>query len=348
VGRFASVIYTYLELPCAIKKVAVFRIQIKQENMSYKKIKDTAIYFLIVGIVIFIWVAVSIWIDQNISAGDIGNQALTAAKGQFGDKFGAVNALFSGLAFSGIIITLLLQKRDLAETRSAMGHERFDNTFFQLLNLHIDIATRLKTPARVGTEAFEAFSETIKRGDEDFYAYAALQKISRDKVRKIIDSKIISAQLYPEFNIADITNLETSLLKGVGAFENFLDNDIEMHEKKIVHAYKRACLEYIDYFSHYFRNLYHLFKFIDESELIEESDKRMYSKYVRSQLSDVELVCLFYNSISKIALPGRENMELGYPKMQAYLKKFDVLQNMNPRSLIHPIHLEIFEKNRGK
>ena len=34
-------------------------------------------------------------------------------QGTFGDMFGAVNALFSGLAFAGLIVTLLYQKEEL-------------------------------------------------------------------------------------------------------------------------------------------------------------------------------------------------------------------------------------------
>lgn len=310
-----------------------------------KTAKDIFLYLLIVGLVVFIWLATSKWIDMTVVSGTDTDQVLAAVKGQFGDKFGAANALFSGLAFAGIIITLLLQRRDLSETRSAMGSERFDNTFFQLLSLHIEITMRLTAKGRQGIEAFESFAERTKTCDPDFYVFAALQKISRDKIRKIIDSRTVTAALYPEFNPADVTNLQESLAQGVGAFENYLDNNIEMHRIKIVTAYTKCCVEHIDYFSHYFRNLYHILKFIDETKLILDTEKTMYSKYVRSQLSDIELVCLFYNSISPIALPGREHMELGYPKMQAYLKKFDILQNMNPRSLIHPIHQEIFDKN---
>lgn len=40
-----------------------------------------------------------------------------ALRGQFGDMFGAVNALFSGLAFAGVIIAVILQKRELALQR---------------------------------------------------------------------------------------------------------------------------------------------------------------------------------------------------------------------------------------
>lgn len=44
------------------------------------------------------------------------------ARGQFGDMFGAVNALFSGLAFAGIVFTLFQQRRQNA--LSAAANER--------------------------------------------------------------------------------------------------------------------------------------------------------------------------------------------------------------------------------
>lgn len=313
--------------------------------MNWKTLRDPMMYVLIVGAVIFIWYYIGVWIDTNVTAGETKDQLITAARGQFGDKFGAVNALFSGLAFAGIIITLLLQKRDLKETRNVMGHERFDNTFFQLLSLHMDIVTRLRAKGWTGIEAFEAFAEHLKTCDQDFHGFAALQKISRDKVREIIDSRNITSAIYPEFTPSDISNLTERLKSGVQTFENFLDANKEMHKAKIIKAYTKSSVEYIDNFSHYFRNLYHLLKFVHDSNLIDYDEKKIYSKFVRSQLSDVELVCLFYNSISKIQLPGREDMELGYPKMKAYLKEYDILQNMNPRSLIHPIHKDIFEEN---
>src|SRR5687768_11681898 len=71
-----------------------------------------------------------------------------ALRGQFGDMFGAINALFSGLAFAGIIITILLQGRELALQRNELSLtrkefkqqnetlwlQRFENTFFNLLS----------------------------------------------------------------------------------------------------------------------------------------------------------------------------------------------------------------------
>ena len=40
--------------------------------------------------------------------------------GEFGDSFGAVNALFSGLALAGVIVTLLMQRRELSLQREEL------------------------------------------------------------------------------------------------------------------------------------------------------------------------------------------------------------------------------------
>lgn len=45
-------------------------------------------------------------------------------RGTFGDLFGAVNALFSGLAFAGLIYTIILQKRDLEMQRAEIQMNR--------------------------------------------------------------------------------------------------------------------------------------------------------------------------------------------------------------------------------
>lgn len=43
-----------------------------------------------------------------------------ADRGSFGEMFGAVNALFSGLAFAGVICAILLQREDLALQRTEL------------------------------------------------------------------------------------------------------------------------------------------------------------------------------------------------------------------------------------
>lgn len=47
-------------------------------------------------------------------------------RGTFGDTFGAINALFSGLAFAGIIYTILLQRKELALQRQELADTRIE------------------------------------------------------------------------------------------------------------------------------------------------------------------------------------------------------------------------------
>lgn len=47
-------------------------------------------------------------------------------RGQFGDVFGAVNALFSGLAFAGLIFAILLQREDLELQRQELTLTRHE------------------------------------------------------------------------------------------------------------------------------------------------------------------------------------------------------------------------------
>ena len=316
-------------------------------GFSLKKYLSDILLFLLTLIAVFlVWKGAWLWIDGHIFS-DLPEVSDEAIRGQFGDKFGAINALFSGCAFAAIILTILLQRKDLTATRNVMSHERFDNTFFQLLKLHTDIAEKLNARGLIGKDAIHGFNEYLKSLDIDFFPFSALSKLTRDQVRVIIDTPNISKEIYPTLSDADVENLLTARALGIGSLNNYLDNNLEMHERKIIHAYTKSCIEYIDKFSHYFRNLYHILKFIDDSELSEKL-KQSYAKFLRSQLSEVELVAVFYNSIGQIKLPSREHMELGHPKMARLIQKYDILQNMNPLSIIHPIHLEIFNKNNGK
>ena len=81
-------------------------------------------------------------------------------RGSFGDMFGGVNALFSGLAFAGVIYAIYPQRSELELQREELGltrkelqgqkiqmeHQnktlllqRFESTFFELLKVHLDI-----------------------------------------------------------------------------------------------------------------------------------------------------------------------------------------------------------------
>jgi hypothetical protein len=104
-------------------------------------------------LVIFLWVANWLWIGSNYCM---------EQGGQFGDRFGATTSLFGGLTIVGLIVTILLQRNDLRIARDSfetqkrelkvstdqlrlngkemklqgktMRYQRFENTFFRLLD----------------------------------------------------------------------------------------------------------------------------------------------------------------------------------------------------------------------
>ncbi len=67
--------------------------------------------FLAFGFVTVVWI---------VTAGIVGFFGKTKVSGEFGDSFGTITALFSGLAFAGIIITLYLQRGDLQLQREML------------------------------------------------------------------------------------------------------------------------------------------------------------------------------------------------------------------------------------
>jgi hypothetical protein len=66
---------------------------------------------------------------------DVSGNLIGVRSGTFGDAFGALNALFSGLAFSGVLITLLLQRKDLADGQLQNAKQQTESQFYNMLSL---------------------------------------------------------------------------------------------------------------------------------------------------------------------------------------------------------------------
>jgi len=82
--------------------------------------------------------------------------------GVFGDSFGALNALFSGLAFAAVLLTLFFQQKQIQA-------QQFETSFFELLSLHNDIindidirANGTKDVTKSGRDCFKYFRSKLK------------------------------------------------------------------------------------------------------------------------------------------------------------------------------------------
>ena len=143
--------------------------------MDSSKDRKLVITSIIVGILV-----VGLWSLTLVFFKGVGE----TARGTFGDMFGAVNALFSGLAFAGIIFTILLQREELSlqrlelqETRnelkrSADSQERSEKaainqqnqtTFFNLLEHQKKLLETLKLNDKIGFEGVREFATETRK-----------------------------------------------------------------------------------------------------------------------------------------------------------------------------------------
>ena len=203
---------------------------------------------------------------------------VTDKRGQFGDSFGVVNALFSGLAFAGVICAILLQKRELELQRKELEDTRteikgqketlqkqnFESSFFQLLNMHSEIVSSiviLETNIR----------RSMAQGDIEYTEYSG---------RRCFGYLL--------------RNLKSSLEKAID--ENRPQTEVFNHtyEDKFFSIFQT-------YIGHYFQHLDNVVKFVHEHEFFDEKEfkeKKRYTNFIRAQLSSNELGVLFYNCLS--------------------------------------------------
>jgi hypothetical protein len=118
-----------------------------EENKDENKHGNWWIWLLF-PLVIVLWLSARALVPQMVGA--------PPSTGEFSDVFGSLNALFSGLAFAGVIVTVYLQKKELELQREELRQTRaeihgqkeqmelqnetlrkqqFEATFFQMLKM---------------------------------------------------------------------------------------------------------------------------------------------------------------------------------------------------------------------
>jgi len=180
-----------------------------------------------------------------------------AHRGQFGDMFGAINALFSGFAFGGIILTILLQRQELKLQRKELSltrqelqdtrkefetqnetlkFQRFESTLFNMLSLH----------------------QSIKEGEQ----FAKYIHTFKTKMTNAVPSAY-----------------ETSHLT---KFKTLYDDHIRTYSADII-------------VSSYLLSLSSIYSFIQVNKLLQENQRQDYLTILRNTISIGERRFLFYH-----------------------------------------------------
>lgn len=228
-------------------------------------------------------------------------------RGTFGDQFGAVNALFSGLAFAGLIYTIILQRHDLklqrrdlrlqreelALTRKEMEEQtaefekqnetlkiqRFENTFFNMMSQFQEVVNNLTVMVTTSSGIYESKGRDVFQAQfEKTVVYVDLKNEAKNKAR----------------------------FRGMkGALEKYnLDG--------YLYSDTPTC------FDHYFRLLYRILKFVKTTSLVTTYEEEYeYTAMLRAVLSRYELVWLFYNGLT-----------YGEDKLKPLIERYAMLSNL--------------------
>lgn len=208
--------------------------------------------------------------------------------GQFGDMFGALNALFTALAFVAVWWTgrmqreelilqrneLKLQRAELADTRSTISRQTFESMFFQTLALARELQDSLYIRVQIG---------------EPYRGQEAMRRFAR------------IAEEFPSM-------LPNPVLTGTD------NNALKENLGKLFSA--RIYSEQEDTLGPYFRTLYQIFKLIDGQAGLSEEARRQYAGLARAQLNSNELMVLALNGCT-----------LNGEGFRAYIEKYALLKH---------------------
>lgn len=207
-------------------------------------------------LIFFIIMVFILWISTGLLTYFILNS--WEARGTIGDMFGSINSLFSGLAFAGLIYTILLQRSELrlqqeelslqrTELRNTTAElkgqkelinlQRFESTFFHLVSLHNEIISGIEI----------GYGNESNKGRGSFYL------------------------------------LYYQMRQAYWSGTNMLGQD-----------YKVIFKENLDSFGNYARNFFEIIKYIDESLFLNNSERERYINFITAQLSTYEYIYLYY------------------------------------------------------
>jgi len=184
----------------------------------------------------------------------------TALRGQYGDSYGPLNTLFTGLAFVGLAVTIIMQ---------------------------------IEESAKRDKQQKEESAKRDKEHTEDNFELNFYKQL--DALRSYIVSLSLARTL-PNTALFTITGRAVLQRIWVEFFNSFTTEAIALDDlQAYMNRYSKFFHGGEEILAPYFRLLYYVFRYIDRSKI---TDKQEYADIVRAELSPAELQFLMANCLT--------------------------------------------------
>lgn len=224
------------------------------------------------------------------------------------DRVGSAAALFSALAFAAVLYTVWLQQQELELQRQELAETREE-----LRGQKEQLILQNRTLAR---QSFEG----------TFFHMVTLHNdiVTSQRLRLSEDGPELEGR---QGLAAAAQELVTRL-----TYANVTGPDGTIDVALLYDVYGNVCHTRTCDLTHYFRNLYHLLRFVDDS-VFDEEEKRRYAQVVRAQLTAGENVLILFNGLRKTGASRFKRLIERY-RLLNELPDYDVL--MDAKSMYEP------------
>lgn len=297
--------------------------------MNFYKMTTTKWTFLISIFIIIVWLAYPFLLNKYgfiLNGKSLPNSttpSIGESFGTFGDSYGALNTLFSGLAFTGIVISLI-------STKKQFQRQAFDTHFFELVKIHRENVERMEIRRTDNT------SDTgIKAIISILNEYMVIKKTIHPFLRNSSDLSDRASIAYYCLFFGVGSRGQNALTEYLKNYENLASEEMVSFLKKdhiVQSTMKEEKIKHIIFsghqsrLGHYYRNLFYIVEYVDSRNFLTNNDKNEYLKLLRSQLTTQEQILLLLNSLTKLG----ENWNT-----KKYIEKYGLVKNI-PKNYFDP------------
>ena len=264
----------------------------KDGNLNPKKI------FWIATIVVFVICTAYIILMYCIFPSD------SEKRGQFGDMFGFIGALFSGLAFAGLIVTMLQQREDLQNQKDEIQLQRKD--------------------LEAQTAALQLQKEEIAQTNKELKEQNKTIMLQRFE-NTFFNMLDFQMRIYNQVAIETKEGVKT----GDAAFEFVFIK----YRSKVLQDEKHINT-YIPEIDSYNRHLTQILMIVDQTEYLSKKDKNYYIGLLSAHMTYNELVMFFYYCLTSY----------GEKTAKSLVETYALFREFGKKAVFVSSHLSLFEE----